>query len=268
MLAATIEPPESSRITAAMEQLFMLGALDIHKNLTALGRVLLQIPIEANLGKLILYGSLFRCLDSALTLAAVLASRDPFVAPMALKQQSDEVKDSWTPQAFRSDPLAAVQAYNAWAELDDAARYSQANQFCSENFLMKASLLQIKLLKTHLLQALDQAGVIEVSAGGQAAPIARGRNVRVPAVLNENGNSLALLAALIAMASAPNFALRTGARTCRTAQDKVSVVMGFFCVLPFTLPTPLLYPFKVVPMSSNVCDQRVADGASVRDHPC
>jgi hypothetical protein len=31
-----------------------------------------------------------------------------------------------------------------------------------------------------------------------------------------------LLAALLAMASAPNFALRTSEKTCRTSQDKVS----------------------------------------------
>jgi hypothetical protein len=43
----------------------------------------------------------------------------------------------------------------------------------------------------------------------------------VPPQLNEHGQSLPLLAALIALASAPNFALRTSEKTCRTAQDKV-----------------------------------------------
>jgi HrpA-like RNA helicase len=220
VLAATIEPPEPNRIVAAMETLRMLGALDSLQNLTSLGRVLLQLPVEAAIGKLCLYGSFFRCLDSALTLAAVLTNRDPFLAPILKKKEADEIKDSWSPLAFRSDPLAIVAAYNAWAAMDERGEYSSANQFCSENFLSKPTMLQIKQVKGSLLQSLDQAGVIAVSAGGTVTRI--GRQLQVPPQLNEHGNSLPLLAALIAMASAPNFAIRTSEKSCRTAQDKVS----------------------------------------------
>ncbi|WWD17693.1 hypothetical protein CI109_102134 [Kwoniella shandongensis] len=218
VLAATIEPPESNRIVAAMDVLRMLGAIDVHQNLTSLGRVLLQLPVEAAIGKLCLYGSFFRCLDSALTLAAVLTNRDPFLAPIALKKQADEIKDSWSPVAFRSDPLAIVAAYNVWSAMDDRGEYRSANAFCSDNFLSKPTMLQIKQVKGSLLQSLDQAGVIAVSAGGMVGRI--GRQLSVPAALNEHGNSLPLLAALIAMSSAPNFAIRTSEKTCRTSQDK------------------------------------------------
>ncbi|WWC99866.1 hypothetical protein V866_006775 [Kwoniella sp. B9012] len=224
VLAATIEPPEPSRIVAAMETLRMLGALDANQNLTSLGRVLLQLPVEAAIGKLCLYGSFFRCLDSALTLAAVLTNRDPFLAPIALKAEADRIKDSWCPPAFRSDPLAIVSAYNQWSAMDDRGEYRTANQFCSDNFLSKPTLLQIKQVKASLLQSLDQAGVIAVSAGGAIRRI--GRRLTVPPELNEHGNSLPLLAALIAMANAPNFALRTSDKTCRTSQDKTVFIHG------------------------------------------
>jgi HrpA-like RNA helicase len=219
VLAAVIEPPEPSRIVAAMQVLRMLGALDAAKNLTSLGRVLLQLPVEAAIGKLCLFGSVFRCLDSALTLAAVLTNRDPFLAPLALKKEADDIKNSWSPLAFRSDPLAIVAAYNTWTVLDDIRDYYQANQFCQANFLSKPTLLQIKKVKGSLLQSLDQAGIIAVSAGGSVGRI--GRRTEVPIQLNQHGQSLPLLAALIAMASAPNFAIRTSEKTCRTAQDKV-----------------------------------------------
>ncbi|KAK4683833.1 small subunit ribosomal protein S24e, partial [Tremellales sp. Uapishka_1] len=218
VLAATIEPPEPSRVIAAMEVLRMLGAMDGQKNLTSLGRVLLQLPVEAAIGKLCLYGSFFRCLDSALTLAAILTNRDPFMAPLALKQQAEQIKDSWSPTAFRSDPLAIVAAYKEWSAMDDRAEYQSANRFCSDNFLSKPTMLQIKQVKGSLLQSLDQAGVIAVSAGGKVARI--GRQLQVPAQLNEHGSSLPMLAALIAMASAPNFAIRTSEKMCRTSQDK------------------------------------------------
>lgn len=221
VLGAAIEPPEPSRIVAALETLHMLGALDWNKNLTSLGRVLLQLPTDAAIGKLCLYGSFFRCLDSALTLAAVLTNRDPFLAPLALKREADEIKNSWSPMAFRSDPLAIVTAYNQWSAMDDRGEYTTANRFCQENFLSKLTLLQIKQVKGHLLQSLDQAGVIAVSAGDRYVPRGFRGRAEVPMVLRENDNSLPLLAALIAVASAPNFAIRTSEKTCRTSQDKV-----------------------------------------------
>ena len=220
VLAATIEPPAPPRIVTAMQTLRMLGAMDPEQNLTSLGRVLLQLPVEAAIGKLCLFGSFFRCLDSALTLAAVLTNRDPFLAPLALRKEAQDVKDSWSPVAFRSDPLAIVAAYNAWNQFDERGDYRRGSDFCSENFLSKATLLQIKQVKKSLLQSLDQTGVIAVSAGGAVSRLRR--RDEVPEELNVNGNSLPLLAALIAMASAPNFAIRTSEKACRTAQDKVS----------------------------------------------
>ncbi|KIR52870.1 nuclear DNA helicase II [Cryptococcus gattii Ru294] len=171
VLAATIEPPEPSRIVAAMEVLRMLGALDARQNLTSLGRVLLQLPVDANVGKLCLYGAFFRCLDAALTLAAVLTNRDPFLAPPAQKAKADSIKDRFSPKAFRSDPLAIVAAYNQWLPYEESGDFYSATKFCDNNFLSKPTLLQIKQVKQSLLQSLDKAGVIAVSAGGMVVVI-------------------------------------------------------------------------------------------------
>ncbi|EKC98784.1 DEAH RNA helicase [Trichosporon asahii var. asahii CBS 8904] len=219
VLAQTIEPPEPPRVMAAMDTLRMLGALDGDQNLTSLGRVLLQLPVDAAIGKLCLFGSFFRCLDSALTLAAVLTNRDPFIAPLLVKQEADAVKDSWSPVAFRSDPFAVVAAFNQWSLMDDRGEFGAANRFASDNFLSKPTLLQIKQVKGSLLQSLEQAGIISVSAGGHVPRI--GRRTEVPPQLRQHDHSLPLLAALIAMASAPNFAIRTSEKACRTSQDKM-----------------------------------------------
>ncbi|KAJ7783789.1 P-loop containing nucleoside triphosphate hydrolase protein [Mycena maculata] len=225
VLAACIEPPLPERVTAAMSDLQMVGALDAKNDLTSLGRVLLQIPVEVQLGRLVLYGCFFRCLDQALTLAAILSNRDAFMSPMHLKQEANRVKLSWTNQNFRSDALAALSAFNAWWGLQSRGEYVMANRFCSDNFLSKPTLLTIQKIKTHLLQALFRAGVIDVSAGGTAAAgSGMNRNVQVPAALNINGDSQPLLAALIAIASQPKFAIRTGEKSFRTSQDKMTFI--------------------------------------------
>ncbi|EIW86710.1 P-loop containing nucleoside triphosphate hydrolase protein [Coniophora puteana RWD-64-598 SS2] len=229
VLAAAIEPPDSTRVAAAMTSLQMVGALDPHKNLTALGRVLLQLPVDVQMGRLVLYGSFFRCLDQALTLAAVLTNRDPFVAPMHLKAEANAAKMKWVPEEFPSDPLAVMNAYNAWWQKQRKGEYVSANRFCTENFLSKPTLLLITKIRGSLLQSLHQAGVIDVSAGGHEGGryggSRRGRDeLQVPSELNSNGDSLPLLAALIAIASQPKFAVKTGDRTFRTQLEKVALI--------------------------------------------
>ncbi|KAF7306929.1 hypothetical protein MIND_00485500 [Mycena indigotica] len=221
VLADCIEPPMPDRVAAAMKDLKMVGALDAQKNLTSLGRVLLQIPVDVQLGRLVLYGCFFRCLDQALTLAAILSNRDAFMSPMHLKVEAAKAKLSWTSQQFRSDALAGLNAFNIWWGYQSKGEYMTANRFCSDNFLSKPTLLMIQKIKVHLLQSLFRAGVIDVSAGGMASGSLGTRNVQVPPALNVNGDSQALLAALIAIASQPKFAIRTGEKSFRTAQDKL-----------------------------------------------
>lgn len=222
VLAATIEPPEAERVSAAIQNLTMVGALDSKKQLTSLGRVLLQLPVEAQMGRLVLFGSFFRCLDQALTLAAILTNRDPFLAPPHLKKEASDIKDSWTPSEFRSDALAVLRAYNVWWAMQGKGDYHGANRFSSENFLSKPTLLMIAKIKGHLLQSLHTAGVLDVSAGGRVSTLTS-RTLTVPPELNANGDSFPLLGALIAIASQPKFAIRTSPMSYRTARDKVSV---------------------------------------------
>ncbi|KWU41514.1 P-loop containing nucleoside triphosphate hydrolase protein [Rhodotorula sp. JG-1b] len=233
VLSSTIQPPEPQRVTAALETLLHVGAIDRDEKLTSLGRVLLQLPVEAAIGKLCLLGSFFRCLDQTLTLAAILTNRDPFLSPPAMKAEADRIKNTWAPTDFRGDPFAILKAYNAWWELQSRADYNAANAFCRDNFLSKPTLLLIQKIKDHLLSSLDRAGALQISAGGAAAPpaapVGRGRFARnagpvIPSELNVNGDSLPLLAALIATAVAPNFAIRVSEKSLRTSQDRACAI--------------------------------------------
>lgn len=232
VLAQTIEPPEAERVEAALAHLQIVGALDNQKQLTALGRVLLQLPVEAQIGKLCLLGSFFRCLEPAVNLAAILTNRDPFLAPLAAREEAAATKKRFASNAFRSDPLAALKAFTEWFEIQKRGEHGRANSFAFDNFLSKPTLLQMAQVKEHLLGALDKAGVLEVSAGGVAAPLnlssksGRGRfgpsAIEVPRELNVNAGSEALLAALIAVAVAPNFAVRKSQHLLATDRDRVS----------------------------------------------
>ncbi|SCV68972.1 BQ2448_1992 [Microbotryum intermedium] len=227
VLSQTIQPPEQARIHAAMDSLHMVGAIDRDEKLTSLGRVLLHIPVEVAIGKMCILGSFFRCLEPVLTLAAILTNRDPFMSPIAVKDQADLRKNTFTPKDFRSDPMTILAAYNEWEHILSRQGLNRAYDFTRENFLSFPTLLLIQKIKQHLLQALDKAGVLELGTAGQGGAMnhrfrRRGRNVTLPPSLNVNADSMPLLSSLIAAAAAPNFAIRTSEKTFRTSQDKLT----------------------------------------------
>lgn len=74
-----IEPPEMGSLDAAKQRLRDLGALTADEKLTPLGYHLACLPVDVRIGKLMLFGAIFRCLDPALTIAASLAFKSPFV---------------------------------------------------------------------------------------------------------------------------------------------------------------------------------------------
>jgi len=47
-----------------------------------LGYHLAALPVDPRIGKIILFGAIFSCLDPVLTIASTLGFRDPFVYPL------------------------------------------------------------------------------------------------------------------------------------------------------------------------------------------
>jgi ATP-dependent RNA helicase DHX57 len=72
VLGRALDPPEKSAVAASLGLLNALGALDEDQTLTPLGWHLSALPVDVRVGKLLLFGAMFACVDSALTIAASL----------------------------------------------------------------------------------------------------------------------------------------------------------------------------------------------------
>ena len=59
-----------------------LNALDNEEHLTPLGFHLAQLPMDPQMGKMILMGAIFSCLDPILSIAASLSFKDAFTIPL------------------------------------------------------------------------------------------------------------------------------------------------------------------------------------------
>ena len=70
-------------------------ALTPSEEITPMGQLLSQLPTDVHLGKFLLIATLFRCLDPALTIAATLSSKSPFLTPFGLADEADRAKRSF-----------------------------------------------------------------------------------------------------------------------------------------------------------------------------
>jgi len=113
-LASALTPPESLAVDGAMDLLVKIGALD-GDDLTALGRHLSMIPADLRLGKLMVYGALFGCLDPCVTIAAILTVKSPFVSPQDKRDEAKAAREKFS--GNQGDLIGDLKAYEQWSEM-------------------------------------------------------------------------------------------------------------------------------------------------------
>ena len=191
-LANTITPPESMAVEGALSFLHRVGALD-HDRLTALGRYLSMIPADLRCAKLMVYGSIFGCIDACVTIAAILTVKSPFVSPREKRQEADAAKASFS--RGDGDLLTDLNAYQQWSDGVRTQGYWQTQSWCSENFLSHQTLRDISSNRAQFFTSLQDVGILPVD--NSSASSAR---------WNRNSANRNLLRSLIAGAFQPQVA--------------------------------------------------------------
>ncbi|CAN1772467.1 DExH-box ATP-dependent RNA helicase DExH1 [Linum perenne] len=163
-LGKALQPPDALSVQNAIELLKTIGALDDAEELTPLGRHLCTLPMDPNIGKMLLIGSIFQCLDPALTIAAGLAHRDPFVLPIDRKNEADAAKQSFAGDSC-SDHIALVKAFEGYRE---AKRTRSERSFCWENFLSPVTLRMMEEMREQFRVLLTDIGFVDKSKGNGA----------------------------------------------------------------------------------------------------
>ncbi|KAM0891598.1 hypothetical protein ACQ4PT_026306 [Festuca glaucescens] len=202
-LAKSLQPPDPLSVKNAVELLKTIGALDDLEELTYLGRHLCTLPLDPNIGKMLLIGSVFQCLDPALTIAAALAHRNPFVLPIDRKQEADDVKRSFAGDSC-SDHIALLKAFEAWKE---AKRSGRERSFCWENFLSPVTLKMMDDMRNQFFDLLSDIGFVNKTRGVQA--------------YNHYGKDLEMVSAVLCAGLYPNViqCKRRGKRTAFYTKD-------------------------------------------------
>ncbi|KAI4701061.1 hypothetical protein J4E89_010757 [Alternaria sp. Ai002NY15] len=227
-LAQALDPPSSRNIRRAIDALVEVDALTPSEELTPLGRQIAKLPLDAHLGKLVLLASTFACVDVAITIAAIVSSKSPFLTPFQQKQRADIAR-----LAFKkgdSDLLTTYNAYRAWKAVCTTPGRSEM-QFCHKNFLSPQNLGNIEDLKAQLFSSLVDAGFIQLTPDERRA-IGRYRNttrhrvfVEVPAQYDIHTDNDVLVNSVIATAFYPKILTREG-KGWRNISNNQTVSLG------------------------------------------
>ncbi|KAM9201779.1 ATP-dependent RNA helicase TDRD9 [Dugong dugon] len=123
LLATALSPPSLSDIERTILLLKEVGALAVtgqredenphDGELTFLGRVLAQLPVNQQLGKLIVLGHVFGCLDECLIIAAALSLKNFFAMPFRQHLDGYRNKVNFSGDS-KSDCIALVEAFKTW----------------------------------------------------------------------------------------------------------------------------------------------------------
>nr|XP_060623657.1 ATP-dependent DNA/RNA helicase DHX36 isoform X1 [Anolis sagrei ordinatus] len=157
-LSKVMDPPSSDTVLLAIKHLMQLNALDRQEELTPLGVHLARLPVEPHIGKMILFGALFCCLDPVLTIAASLSFKDPFVIPLGKEKVADARRKELSKNS-KSDHLTVVNAFKGWEETRRRG-FRCEKDFCWEYFLSPNTLQMLANMKGQFAEHLLAAGFV------------------------------------------------------------------------------------------------------------
>lgn len=218
-LAEAIEPPAPKAVDTSVINLQALDALTDDERITPLGRLLAALPVHPSLGKMIVLGIIFRCLDPMLILGAASAERSLFLNPIEQRTAAQASKLSFV-EGTASDHVALLNAVRELRHRRDKQNEFYMRDFAHQNFLHINAFRTIDSTAHQIEQILVEAGLVPNTPPSQRQDSQLG----APR-LNENSHKTPLIKALILSGFHPNLAVNTtGGRSFRTPGERNVIV--------------------------------------------
>ncbi|CAG8385432.1 unnamed protein product [Penicillium salamii] len=212
-LLEALDPPSSKNIRRAIDSLKEVKALTSNESLTSLGTQLAKLPLDVFLGKMIINGAFFRCLDATVSIAAILSSKSPFVNAIGSNSQRDGARLTF--QRGDSDLLTVYNAYCSWRRIRSTPG-SNEFAFCRKNFLSPQTLQGIEDVKMQLVVSIADAGLLTLDAAQKVA-LNRARSSSrnrqffiIPEDFDINSNNDVVINSVIAWSFYPKLLTREG----------------------------------------------------------
>ncbi|KAI3739138.1 hypothetical protein L2E82_29533 [Cichorium intybus] len=142
-----MDPPAPESLLRALEVLNYLGALDDNGNLTKLGEIMSEFPLDPQMGKMLVVSSEFNCSSEILSISAMLSVPNCFIRPWnAQKAAAHEAKARFV--HIDGDHLTLLNVYHAYKQ------NNEDESWCYENFVDYKALKSADNLRQQLARIM------------------------------------------------------------------------------------------------------------------
>uniref|UniRef100_A0A8C5I5R1 ATP-dependent RNA helicase DHX15 n=1 Tax=Gouania willdenowi TaxID=441366 RepID=A0A8C5I5R1_GOUWI len=147
-----MDPPAPETLMRALELLNYLGALDDDGDLTELGSMMAEFPLDPQLAKMVISSCKYKCSNEVLSITAMLSGNSKcFVRPIESKKEADQAKMRFC--HIDGDHLTLLNVYHAFKDNGDSA------QWCYENFVNYRSLMSADNVRQQLSRIMDRCNL-------------------------------------------------------------------------------------------------------------
>ncbi|XP_056623478.1 putative pre-mRNA-splicing factor ATP-dependent RNA helicase DHX32 [Triplophysa dalaica] len=149
-----IDRPDPESLMQALEELDYLAALDDDGNLSEIGIIMSEFPLEPQMAKTLLASCEFDCVSEVLTIAAMLTAPSSFLIPPVETSQKALLCHQQF-QHVEGDHFTLINIYNAYKYAQEGP-YSNAERWCEEHFLTLNALQTADAIRSELTDILKR----------------------------------------------------------------------------------------------------------------
>ncbi|KAB1282122.1 Pre-mRNA-splicing factor ATP-dependent RNA helicase DHX15 [Camelus dromedarius] len=143
-----MDPPAPETLMRALELLNYLAALNDDGDLTELGSMMAEFPLDPQLAKMVIASCDYNCSNEVLSITAMLSVPQCFVRPTEAKKAADEAKMRFA--HIDGDHLTLLNVYHAFKQNHESV------QWCYDNFINYRSLMSADNVRQQLSRIMDR----------------------------------------------------------------------------------------------------------------
>ncbi|XP_071377266.1 ATP-dependent RNA helicase DQX1-like [Centroberyx affinis] len=144
-----LDRPAPEALMQALEDLDYLAALDDDGNLSEVGIIMSELPLEPPLAKALIAACEYDCVAELLTIAALLTAPPCFVTPAPNREEAAATHRRPLLHT-EGDHMTLINIYNAFIE------HNQDEAWCTTNFLNPAALRLAVVIRAELLEVMQR----------------------------------------------------------------------------------------------------------------
>ncbi|KAF8246893.1 P-loop containing nucleoside triphosphate hydrolase protein [Wilcoxina mikolae CBS 423.85] len=149
-----MDPPAPETMMRALEELNYLACLDDDGNLTALGKMASEFPLDPALAVMLITSPEFHCPNEILSLTALLSVPQVFTRPPSARKRADEMKARFA--HADGDHLTMLNVYHAFKSPE---AQQNPSQWCYDHFLSLRSLQSADNVRNQLARIMERNGL-------------------------------------------------------------------------------------------------------------